>query len=123
MIIHEMHLEDKPFEQIKNGQKNFELRLNDEKRRELIPGEILIFINNKTGEKLMTWVKMLYHFPNFQELYRTLPMDQCGYAENETPDPADMEKFYSQEDIKKWGVLAIELIVNQEKELYSRIFF
>ena len=41
--IHQMKLNNKPFNMIKNGRKNIELRLYDEKRRKLNIGDEIIF--------------------------------------------------------------------------------
>ena len=47
-----MHLDNYYFEKIKAGTKTIEVRLNDEKRRELKVGDIITFDNRKTNEKL-----------------------------------------------------------------------
>ena len=54
MKIHQMKLNNKPFNMIKNGRKNIELRLYDEKRRKLnIGDEIMVKVmgvDEKTGK-------------------------------------------------------------------------
>ena len=52
MKIHQMKLNNKPFNMIKNGRKNIELRLYDEKRRKLNIGDEIIFRNLKDGETI-----------------------------------------------------------------------
>lgn len=47
--IHRMKLNNKPFTMIKNGRKNIELRLYDEKRRKLNIGDEIIFENLEDG--------------------------------------------------------------------------
>ena len=37
---------------------------------------------------------------------------QLGYLKNEIADPKDMYKYYSKEQILKYGVLAIKIKVN-----------
>ena len=42
-MIHTMKLDAEPFEKIKNGSKTVELRLFDEKRQKIKPGDIIEF--------------------------------------------------------------------------------
>ena len=44
-MIHEMKLNDKAFNNIKNGIKKFELRLYDDKRKNIRLGDTIIFHN------------------------------------------------------------------------------
>ena len=111
MKTHEMKLKPEPFEMIKNGQKTIELRLLDEKRRQIKVGDGIVFTNTETGETLAVEVTALYVFSSFDELYRSLPLRECGYTE-ETLDkasPSDMERYYSAEEQKQYGVVGIAL--------------
>ena len=109
---HEMKLHSAPFEMIKSGQKTIELRLFDEKRQKIKQGDRIVFNNTATGDKLTTTVKKLHRFESFEELYKTLPLLQCGYTVDDigTAHPSDMEAYYSPEEQKKYGVVGIELI-------------
>ena len=108
---HEMKLHPSPFEKIKSGAKNIELRLFDEKRQKIKIGDTIIFTNTANGEKMCVTVEKLHQFGSFAELYKALPLLQCGYtADNvNTAHPSDMERYYSAEEQKKYGVLGIEL--------------
>ena len=108
---HEMKLHASPFEMIKSGAKNIELRLFDEKRQKIKTGDDLIFTNTVNGEKMCATVKKLHRFDSFEELYKTLPLLQCGYTAEDidTAQPSDMEQYYSAEKQKKYGVVGIEL--------------
>lgn len=111
-MIHHMNLNPQPFSMIAEGRKTIELRLWDEKRQQISVGDTLIFTNTADpSAELQCTVKALHLFPDFGELYRTLPLDQCGYLPEEidTADPADMEIYYTQEQQKKYGVVGIEL--------------
>ena len=46
-MIHNMNLNNEPFELIKSGSKTIELRLNDEKRRLLNVGDEILFNNRR----------------------------------------------------------------------------
>lgn len=106
-----MKLNPSPFEMIKSGEKTIELRLLDEKRRQIQIGDKIVFTNSATGEVLTRTVLKLHRFNTFIQLYESLPLLQCGYtAKNvDKATPADMELYYSIEEQKKYGVVGIEL--------------
>lgn len=106
-----MKLNSEPFEKIKSGEKTIELRLYDEKRQKIQEGDTIVFTNNATGETLTKRVAKLYRFDSFEELYKTLPLLQCGYTAEDVDKahPSDMEQYYSAEEQKKYGVVGIEL--------------
>ena len=109
--IHNMKLHAAPFEKIKSGEKTIELRLYDEKRQKIQPGDQIVFTNTETGEILTANVINLHRFDSFRELYATLPLLKCGYTPEDvhTADPADMEAYYSKEEQTKYGVVGIEI--------------
>ena len=49
---HRMKLRNKPFEQIKNNKKTIEMRLYDEKRKQIKEKDTIIFTNIETNEEL-----------------------------------------------------------------------
>ena len=111
-----MNLNPTPYEMIKNGLKTIELRLFDEKRQKIKPGDTIVFTNTETGEKLFTTVLNLHCFQDFEKLYQTFPLLQCGYGEEDVAqaEPSDMEQYYSIEEQKKYGVVGIELFQHEE---------
>ena len=82
-MAHKMNLNPEPFEMIRSGQKTIELRLNDEKRKQIKAGDIIEFNQTETGEKLITKVIAVYRFDSFAELYQELPLLKCGYTDSE----------------------------------------
>ena len=106
-----MKLTPSPFEMIRSGKKTIELRLFDEKRRQIKPGDRIVFTNTASGETLEKSVAKLHRFDSFEKLYKSLPLLQCGYTENDVSgaNPSDMEQYYSPEEQKKYGVVGIEL--------------
>ncbi len=109
LSIHEMRLHKEPYELIKNGTKTLELRVNDPKRQLLKIGDIITFISRATEEKLDAVIINLYKCKDFEEIYKKFDKVAIGYEENDIPKAEDMEKYYSKEDIKKYGTLVIEL--------------
>ncbi len=110
--IHQMRLNDGPFELIKGGQKTIELRLYDEKRRQIAVGDTIEFIHSSDAKKALTArVKALHIFKDFAQLYASLPLDKCGYTEKSLPfaSPDDMLEYYSLEKQRRYGAVGIEL--------------
>lgn len=112
-MIHKMNLWNDSFLAIKNKTKTIEMRLCDEKRSLISIGDVIQFTNTKTGEIMECSVVNLYRYQDFYEMYQHHDKISIGYNENEIADPNDMLAFYSAEKIKKYGVLGIELIVNE----------
>ena len=109
---HRMRLDPGPFDKIAAGQKTIELRLYDEKRRRIKPGDVIRFENSQhSGEMLRMTVQELYVFPSFRELYASLPLLQCGYTEEtiSSASPDDMNRYYSEEEQRKYGVAGIRI--------------
>ena len=110
-MIHHMKLHSTPFEMIKSGKKTIELRLYDDKRQKIKLGDEIIFTNTVNGEMLSRTVKGTHIFESFHELYKSLPLLKCGYTEDDidSASPLDMEKYYSIDEQKNFGVVGIEL--------------
>lgn len=108
---HTMKLRPNPFKMIECGEKIYELRLYDEKRKCVEIGDEIEFVNTKTEEQLVVCVKDIHIFQNFMDLYHTLPLLQCGYTEGnvDTAKPEDMEAYYSKEQQEQYGVVAFEI--------------
>ena len=116
LSVHCMKLNPAPFEMIKSGKKTIELRLHDEKRQKIKVGDEIIFTNTVNGETLNRAVKDIYKFESFYELYKSLPLLKCGYTEDDIDNasPFDMEKYYSIDEQKNFGVVGIELYSDNE---------
>lgn len=107
--IHELRLNDEPFELIKSGSKTIEMRLYDEKRKLINENDIIEFTNRVTGEKIKTKVIKLHLYNSFNELYDNFDNISLGYKKEEIKDSKDMEKYYSKEEQCKYGVVGIEI--------------
>ncbi len=109
--VHSMKLRSSPFEKIKSGQKTIELRLYDEKRRQINVGDKIVFTNTATNESLTAIVIKLHIFDSFDKLYKNLPLLKCGYTNDDidTASSLDMLEYYSVEEQEKYGVVGIEL--------------
>ena len=110
-MTHYMNLWDDSFQAIKEGRKTVEMRLNDEKRSCIKINDTIEFSNTTTQEKISCKVINIYRYSDFAELYKHHSKTSIGYAEDETADPDDMFSYYTREDIKKYGVVGIEVII------------
>ena len=109
---HVMNLTPAPMQEIRTGNKTIELRLNDEKRKQISVGDTIKFINTEdSNDTLRVKVVDLFLFSSFAELYDNLPLLNCGYNEDNinTASPDDMEMYYSREKQNKYGVVGIEI--------------
>lgn len=112
-VKHKMRLWPNPFNKIKEGTKIVELRLNDEKRKLLKINDLIVFENVETNELLEVKIQNITKYSSFKELYDNYDKVSLGYDIDEIANYKDMEVYYSKKDIKKYGVLAIELKVKK----------
>lgn len=113
-MTHYMKLHPNPFEMIASGKKTIELRLLDEKRKLICVGDTLVFRNTQNADTLICTVKKLHVFADFDQLYRSLPLEKCGYLPHElgAASAKDMQAYYSPEEQKLYGVVGIEIELN-----------
>lgn len=115
-MTQQMKLHPQPFALIAQGLKTIELRLNDEKRQQLRVGDVIEFsLYTDPSKTLSAQVVALHHFDSFEQLYRGLPLERCGYLPHEisSANPQDMEQYYSRSQQEKYGVLGIEIILER----------
>ena len=119
-MIHQMKLNDDPFERIKNGTKTIEFRLYDEKRRKVKIGDKIEFSKlPDLQEKILVDVLDLYTEPSFAELFEKIYKDRelaKQYANA-------MYEIYSPENEKKYGVVGIKikLVDNWYRYTYNKL--
>ena len=107
---HFMKLNPVPFELIESGVKTIELRLLDEKRKKIRKGDIIRFENTEDEtEVFRVSVADLLIFRSFEDLYSILPLDKCGYTDEniDRASPDDMKKYYSDEQLASHNVVGI----------------
>ena len=112
MAIHHMNLAPLPYRQITEGKKTIELRLYDERRQGIRPGDFIEFTNRDEPDRRFTArVEELYIFDSFDDLYRSLPLTDCGYTKEELPhaSPRDMDQYYTREQQKTYKALGIKI--------------
>ena len=109
---HIMRLTPSPLKMIREGTKTIELRLLDDKRKGISVGDTIVFVNTEDENDILSvMVDDLYRFDSFEELYKNLPLLECGYTEEDidSASPKDMELYYSKEEQEQYGVVGIKV--------------
>ena len=106
---HIMKLQPFPFDAIKNGGKYIEVRLYDEKRKEIKIGDIIEFKKEpEEVETVKAEVTALLNYKTFADLANDFPASAFGH-----PDTEDLLKsiftFYTKEKEEKYTVLGIRI--------------
>ena len=104
---HILNLHPEPFDLIKNNKKHIEMRLNDEKRSKIKVGDTIKFISRLDNSELIVEVTKIKKYPSFIDLYNSVDQRLLGYDSSTGNNPNDMNQYYSDESISKFGVLAI----------------
>lgn len=104
-----VHLHPEIFDIVKTGSKNVEVRINDEKRRQLKVGDTLVFLKRPDDkEEIKAVVTSLDYYDNFKELVNHYEMKRLyldSYSKEMFLD--ELAKFYTLEEQEKYGVVAI----------------
>ena len=111
-MIHNMKLNEKSFNNIKNGTKTIEYRLFDEKRKLLKVGDKIVFsILPDLEDKIVVDVLDLYQEKTFKDLYIKL-----GNSEEAAQEKANsMYTIYTPEEEKEYGVLGIKIKIDVDE--------
>ena len=104
-----MKLQPFPFDKIKEGKKIIEVRLYDEKRREIKIGDVIEFKREpEQVETVKAEVIGLLNYKTFHDLVSDFPASYFGH-----PDTEDLLKsiytFYTKEQEEKYTVLGIKI--------------
>ena len=104
-LIHEQ------FQRVQDGSKTIEIRLNDEKRRQLQVGDLIVFEDLTTHQQQTKQVVRLEVFPTFAALYHQYGGLAFGSAktDSEAKMVADTYQIYAKEQEAAFGALAIHL--------------
>ena len=111
MIQHEMKLVDPWFANMERGLRTLELRLYDDKRKLLKPGDQITFKKFPALEQscVMT-VTGLMHYPSFETLIDDIDVRWLGYEEKDKAWlKTAMYEIYTPEEEKEYGVLGIRM--------------
>ena len=109
--IHEMKLQPKFFDFIKYGTKRIELRLYDEKRRNIELGDKIIFKKEpKLEEVVETTVVGLLRYKSFKELFEDFDMSLLADKSMTKRELLEgLEEFYTVEKQEEFEVLGTRI--------------
>lgn len=110
-VIHHMKLQSEYFDYILYGDKRYELRLNDEKRKKINYDDIIIFSRDGVSDdKLITLVRGITKRNSFDEIIDEQSMSLLASKDKKKEELlSELDKFYSKEKQMKYGVLAIRI--------------
>lgn len=110
-MIYEMKVQEVYFNKIKSGQKIYEVRLFDDKRRKLKVGDFILFQNfNDLNQTVKVKIENLINFKSFKEMANSILNKDLGLENENIERIVEIyHQFYSVEDEKKFGVLAIKI--------------
>ena len=110
-----IHLYKDIFENVKYGTKSIEVRVNDEKRRRLKVGDKITFLLRPDDvESIDAVVEDLIYYKNFEDLVEDYTEEEL-YSSEYTKEEflTLLKKFYSDEEIDKYGTVAIRFRILQ----------
>ena len=108
---HTLKLQPKYFDFIQHGTKRIELRLNDEKRQQIKPGDTIHFCRLPAEQPTLTvQVVELLHYPTFAALLADF--DIAILADRGTTKAellSDLNQFYTATQQAHYGVVGIRI--------------
>lgn len=107
--MQKLNVKEKYYNMLKQGTKTIELRLFDDKRKNIKIGDVLEFSNNSNAEDtFLAQVVKLHRADNFEELCNKISCSNAGFETNQNLINV-LEEFYSLERQKEFGVVGIEI--------------
>jgi len=106
---HKMKLQPNYYNYILNGTKRIEIRLNDEKRQQIKIGDTITFFKEPNlEEKFITKVVGLLLYDSFEDMFEDYNIAILADVSMKKEDVImELEKFYTKEKQKQYGVLGI----------------
>lgn len=107
--MHKLNVKEKYYNLLKSGSKTIELRLFDDKRKNIKIGDRIEFSNTSdANDKFISEVINLHSAEDFTKLCQKIDCKKAGFSSNAELITA-LEEFYSQSKQKEFGVIGIEI--------------
>lgn len=107
--MHKLKVKEKYYNMLKSGTKTIELRLFDEKRRNIKVGDTIEFSNNSdVNDTFTAKVINLHRASSFTELCKDIDCRNAGFPSNKELIDV-LEGFYSKDRQREFGVVGIEI--------------
>ena len=120
-MIYTMKLKEKYFDYIKYGTKEYEIRLNDDKRKKIKKGDFIEFQKEPYLEdKIIVEVDDLLYCNSFDELLNSIDVELLSDSNMKKEElKLALDSFYPMESQNEYGLVAIKLrkniIINNSK--------
>ena len=110
IVNHIMRLDKEPFDMINSGIKTAEYRLNDDKRKKIKIGDTITFLKRpEEKEKIVVKVVDLKYYPTLFDMYTDTFFNHLNRYYKDPKEVVEDTTYYSEEEIKKYGCVAIFL--------------
>lgn len=108
---HIIKVKSEYYDKIKTGEKIYEVRLLDEKRREFkLLDTLIIKREPNLSDEIKLKIVGLVYFDSFKSMAKCLNLGEVGFAGATISEVVSLyHKFYTREDEKKYGVVAIKI--------------
>ncbi len=104
-----MSLQHQYYEMVRSGDKDIELRLYDEKRRQMRNNDIILLYDAQNpSEYMQCRIVRLHIAASFADLSKKISMPRTGFASLEKLMHA-ISAFYDEDQESKYGIVGIEL--------------
>lgn len=109
MNLHDMNLQPKYYDFMKDGTKRIELRLYDEKRQKIELGDEIEFYKSET-EKFKAKVVGLIRYQSFEDLFKDFPIEILADKTMTKDELLNvLSEFFTKEKQQKFGVVGIRI--------------
>ena len=111
---HSMKLLESPYNKIASGKKIIEIRLFDDKRKNLNVGDVIEFSKlPDLKDKIKVKIIDLLRYDSFKNLINDFGMEHYGYSKDYpiTDFLKSVYEIYSKEEEQKYGVLGIKIML------------
>lgn len=110
-MTHEMKLQPKYYQFILNGTKRIEIRLFDEKRKEIKIGDTIKFLKEpELNESFEANVVGLLRYNTFDDMFKDFDISTLADESMTKGELKNvLEEFYTQEKQAQYGVLGIRI--------------
>lgn len=107
---HDLKLYDESFKKLVPKEKDIEVRLYDEKRKQIQVNDTITFINIETGEKRTLKVIRLVVFSNFKNLFQNFQKKRFGHSKLTLQEQIKkIRQYYTETQEQQNGVIGIIL--------------
>lgn len=122
--IHDMNIKPEYFYLVANGDKIYEVRTNDDRRKKMQIGDyIKMYKEPEKEEYLFLEIIDKIEYLSFASLYNSLPKKDVGFEGKTTTEIAqELRRFYTEEQERELGVVAIKVNLIPELSNYRKEF-